>query len=177
MDRNAFHGLLKKYLDGKCTEEEKVIIDKWYDLLDDTDVQASAGDDQELEDLEDRLWNKIHGDIRIAPDRPEKASRSRVLSITRAHRKYWYAAAMVIVIAGIGLLLMHKMPSRPQNEKPHQEVAGSTGSGQRQVIVLEDGSRITLATGSKLDYPTHFGKTKREVYLSGEAFFEVTKDP
>ena len=129
MDRNAFHGLLKKYLDGKCAEEEKAIIDKWYDLLDDADVLAPAGDDQELEDLEDRLWNKIHGDIGAV--RPEEAPRRRMRSIAGSRRKYWYAAAMVIVIAGISLLFLYRRSSVPQSEGPRQELAGRAAGDQR----------------------------------------------
>lgn len=44
-------------------------------------------------------------------------------------------------------------------------------------VRLEDGTVITLGKNSKLSYPTHFQKRKREVFLSGEAFFNVTKDP
>lgn len=43
-------------------------------------------------------------------------------------------------------------------------------------LTLSDGSRIWLNAGSKLYYPTRFEKRKREVYLEGEAYFEVTKD-
>lgn len=41
---------------------------------------------------------------------------------------------------------------------------------------LVDGSKITLEPGSELRYGNEFGDEKREVFLSGEAFFEVKKD-
>jgi transmembrane sensor len=41
---------------------------------------------------------------------------------------------------------------------------------------LEDGSIITLKPGSELTYPPHFLPAKREVFLEGEAFFEISKN-
>lgn len=46
------------------------------------------------------------------------------------------------------------------------------------LINLPDGSSVLLQKAGKLSYDTKmFGGEKREVYLSGEAFFEVTKNP
>lgn len=44
-------------------------------------------------------------------------------------------------------------------------------------LVLEDGTQVTLNTASDLKYPAAFKGETREVYLNGEAFFEVKKDP
>jgi len=42
--------------------------------------------------------------------------------------------------------------------------------------VLPDGSTVILSFGSKLDYPSSFeGLPRREVYLTGQAFFDVRK--
>ena len=49
--------------------------------------------------------------------------------------------------------------------------------GQRHSIILCDGTRVLLNSGSRLVYPAEFlGKT-REVWLKGEGYFEVTKNP
>lgn len=52
-----------------------------------------------------------------------------------------------------------------------------TPAGQPQRLRLADGSVVTLAPQSQLRYPAQFGGGSREVYLEGEAFFEVSKDP
>jgi transmembrane sensor len=44
------------------------------------------------------------------------------------------------------------------------------------LVTLSDGSSILLQKGSRLSYPETFKNDKREVYLDGEAFFEVAKD-
>lgn len=43
-------------------------------------------------------------------------------------------------------------------------------------IRLSDGSRIKINAGSRLRYPVCFGKANREVWLEGEAYFEVASD-
>jgi len=49
--------------------------------------------------------------------------------------------------------------------------------GKRSDITLADGTRIWLNAGSQLSYPVNFTGNSREVYLSGEAFFDVESDP
>ncbi|MCF0053506.1 FecR domain-containing protein [Dyadobacter sp. LJ53] len=50
-------------------------------------------------------------------------------------------------------------------------------SGSQTVIdTLPDGSIVTLNKKSSISYPAEFSGGKREVALTGEAFFEVTKD-
>ncbi|RNL90326.1 DUF4974 domain-containing protein [Sinomicrobium pectinilyticum] len=49
--------------------------------------------------------------------------------------------------------------------------------GKTFELVLSDGSHIVLNAGSKLRYPVRFVKGRpRNVFLDGEAFFEVAKD-
>ena len=44
-------------------------------------------------------------------------------------------------------------------------------------VILADGSKVWLNASSAIKYPTQFNSQERKVYLTGEAFFEVTKDP
>lgn len=48
--------------------------------------------------------------------------------------------------------------------------------GKRSNILLSDGSRVWLNSGSRLVYPPIFNKKNREVFLEGEAYFEVSKN-
>ena len=49
--------------------------------------------------------------------------------------------------------------------------------GKRSEITLSDGTKIWLNSGSQLSYPLTFTGNSREVYLSGEAFFDVNANP
>lgn len=48
--------------------------------------------------------------------------------------------------------------------------------GKRSEITLADGTHIWLNSGSQLSYPSRFKTNSRDVYLTGEAFFDVTAD-
>ncbi len=48
--------------------------------------------------------------------------------------------------------------------------------GKRSEITLADGTHIWLNSGSQMSYPVVFTGDTREVYLSGEAFFDVETD-
>ena len=45
-----------------------------------------------------------------------------------------------------------------------------------KTVTLSDGSRVILEGNSSLQIGQEFGQNKREVYLNGEAFFQVTKN-
>ena len=47
--------------------------------------------------------------------------------------------------------------------------------GAEFMITLEDGTRVWLDSETELRYPTNFSTEEREVYVRGEAYFEVAK--
>ncbi|MCX6222336.1 MAG: FecR domain-containing protein [Bacteroidia bacterium] len=47
-------------------------------------------------------------------------------------------------------------------------------NGKRSQITLSEGTKVWLNSGSKLIYPAMFAENKREVYIDGEAVFDVT---
>ncbi|KVV14168.1 FecR family protein [Flavobacterium sp. TAB 87] len=56
-------------------------------------------------------------------------------------------------------------------------VEQTNNSDFSQIITLSDGSSVLLQPQSKLSYPKTFVGNERKVYLSGEAFFEISKNP
>ncbi len=48
--------------------------------------------------------------------------------------------------------------------------------GGEYAITLSDGSKVWLNSGTELRYPVRFQKNQRNVYLTGEAYFEVAHD-
>ena len=50
------------------------------------------------------------------------------------------------------------------------------GRGHEYMLILNDGTRVWMNSKSELSYPVAFGENVRRVRLSGEAYFEVTKD-
>ncbi len=82
-------------------------------------------------------------------------------------------AAMLLLLASVlGGAFYYTRPAAALAYRVHR-----TPAGQPQRLRLADGSVVTLAPQSQLRYPAQFGGGSREVYLEGEAFFEVSKDP
>lgn len=52
----------------------------------------------------------------------------------------------------------------------------STPRGGQYQLVLPDGSKVWLNSGSTIHYPTNFTGKERRIELSGEAYFEVVKN-
>ncbi len=52
----------------------------------------------------------------------------------------------------------------------------TTRNGEKSILKLSDGTTITLNGGSKIKYPKKFEGNLREVFLEGEAYFEVQHD-
>jgi len=48
--------------------------------------------------------------------------------------------------------------------------------GKKAKVKLSDGSRIWVNAGSRIIFPNYFSGRRREIYLVGEAYFEVTHD-
>ncbi|SEM32672.1 FecR family protein [bacterium A37T11] len=53
----------------------------------------------------------------------------------------------------------------------------TTPKGGQYQIILEDGTKVWLNAASTLKYPSRFSGEKREVFLEGEAYFEVNNNP
>jgi transmembrane sensor len=52
-------------------------------------------------------------------------------------------------------------------------VSRTTAKGEKSTFIMEDGTRVTLNADSRLEYAESFPDKGREVYLTGEAFFDV----
>ncbi|MBL4674999.1 MAG: FecR domain-containing protein [Mucilaginibacter sp.] len=52
----------------------------------------------------------------------------------------------------------------------------ATPAGGQYQVVLPDGTRVWLNSGSSLQFPVQFANSHRDVTLKGEAYFEVAKD-
>lgn len=99
----------------------------------------------------------------------------------RIMRMNWLRiAASVILVMGFGWWFLGKKADsafRFDTFSSIEQKAIHTNNGTEPIVFeLSDGSKITLEPRSELRYGSEFGKEKREVFLTGEAFFEVTKD-
>jgi len=84
-----------------------------------------------------------------------------------------FAAVLIIPILLGGLYLYSMQNDNILKESEAEKMTMYTAKGVRTDVVLPDGTKVFLNSGSKLTYPSRFDKGSRKVALKGEAFFQV----
>ena len=68
MNRKAFYHLLKRYVENDCTEEERKLVEQWYELLGDEEgVDPTLPPAEIKETLEKELSEKFGASPMKAP--------------------------------------------------------------------------------------------------------------
>jgi len=101
----------------------------------------------------------------ILMDQFEKQKRGRVLPLLLK------ITAAAMVAAGLFFTINYFVTNRDGGIKTY-----AAAYGERKNIQLPDGSIVTLNAGSNIKINKKYGTTTRDVYLEGEAFFEVKHD-
>lgn len=101
----------------------------------------------------------------------------------RNHLVWLKVAAAVLVLFG-GTLVWRYLSGRSAAPEKADTTEALTLQkdkpppvNKRQTIHLPDGSTAILNADSHLDYPSAFTGRTREIYLSGEAYFDIKHDP
>ena len=88
-------------------------------------------------------------------------------------------ASILLISMGFGIFAHMLTKPDPIEEvaQPEKYVMFRNPPGVKSSITLGDGTRVMLNAGSNLSYEENKFKEVREVFLEGEAFFEVVPDP
>ncbi|AWW30883.1 hypothetical protein DN752_12515 [Echinicola strongylocentroti] len=90
----------------------------------------------------------------------------------------WKRVAAILLVCLLLSILANVFQSRqtPPVEQMVVYMENSTPRGQKSTVNLSDGSTVSLNSNSKITYEKGFGKDIREIYLEGEAYFDVAHD-
>ena len=170
---NLSEDIINKYLTGQCSEEEFVEVNTWMKESEENARQLfrmeevyhlgkfnQYADGQRMARAEKQLYKKLD---------EEKGKQKKIL---RMHRWMRYAAAvavMLVIGGGAGYWFY-------QNGTDQQVMVAVANEGIVKEVVLPDGTKVWLNNSATLKYPREFSEKERNVYLEGEAYFEVTKN-
>ncbi|SFD53372.1 FecR family protein [Spirosoma endophyticum] len=172
MNQYDFDKLIEKYLAGQSSPEEESLIREWADnKLAKSNLSLSQPEEQAIKK---RIWTSIH----------RNALGQQPFIIRHGWLRISAVAASVLLALLTGVYLW-KQPIEKRSELAiagrRMELRGTINvkntSEKPQKITLKDGSYVVLKAQSTISYPEHFGEKTRQVYLQGEAFFDVKKDP
>jgi transmembrane sensor len=135
-----------------------------------------------------RSWDRMRARLesREIPSLRTDAARPHIAhyrAFAPASERSWWrglgaiAAGAVVVIGGVAVAKAvterraAQLAQAPAIVPQMNEIF--TRRAQRATVHLSDGSKITLNVDSRLRYPQEYGQASRDIYLEGEAFFEV----
>lgn len=87
----------------------------------------------------------------------------------------WKIAASLLLVTGLGLWIFNRSTTGRNVRISFADVEVNNDSRPRS-FRLSDSTLVTLFPHSQLRVDADFGKTRREVFLTGEAFFHVTRN-
>lgn len=169
-----YHQLARKYFEGIIAPSEEEILFQF--------VNASPGNEDSFRKWEmewtlsaklmpevSREWSRLQNRIRIRQSMGEmfRSKRIRLRRVVAAA-----AISGLLVLGGAYGIYLHQ-----GKDTAHNLFALETDYGEKSKLTLADGTVVWLNAGSTLRYSGDFNTRNREVLLTGEAYFEVTKQP
>lgn len=159
-----------KWLTGTITDEEKKALEQWYNLQPPGIVAWGTVETEAA--LREQIFDRITGDIRdmyrLQVARRNKKRKALLLA----------AASAVLFIVATSLFFL-----KNQQKAIHTVAASRTPENNfgkavsyTRSITLPDSSIVVLKANSTLEYPLKFTGGKREVRLTGEAYFDIRHD-
>lgn len=164
--------LMVKFLMGECSEEELHKVNTW---LDESSENARElfrieqiyhlgrseefADEKKIERAEKQLFKRL---------KQEETKRYKM----RRMNTWMRYAAMFIGIFFISGLSYHIYQSQSETD----DLVAVTATDKVKELMLPDGTKVWLNKYTTLKYPREFSEKGRNVYMEGEAYFEVKRD-
>lgn len=170
--RKIDYEIIVRYFNGECDNNEKQQIIHWANEAEEHARQlfeweemyflgkrAHETEQRKTREAEERLFTRIR----------EHEKNGRKTFRLRTWVKYAAAVALLFTSSGLGMwYFTHNL------QQEWKTLA--TADGEVKEFMLPDSSWVWLNENSILEYPEQFEKGNRQLKLSGEAYFEVTKD-
>ena len=150
--------------------------DYFYDRLssrEEEELQKSICSDKGSQELDDALRG-LFDECLESSDQQTRRRQSTV----RKYIPYFVAAA-----AALALLFVIPISYKAGLNTGEERIASiewvevSVPFGEKETVTLSDGTVLHLNSGSRLTYPAVFSGDSRIVFMDGEAYLDVAKDP
>jgi transmembrane sensor len=165
--------LFRRYFSEQATPRERNSVETWEPLLDESALLNDQHLDKECDT--DSVWKAIVHELKF--DRQPKKGLGRVLSYGRPYQRF-AAAMLLFVFLGITAVYLVHRNSVNKSILAQTEVVFQTTNDQTRLLEFPDGTHIHLNRGTIIHYIQNaYNKKLREVWLEGEAFFDVAKNP
>ncbi|GAA3944482.1 DUF4974 domain-containing protein [Chitinophaga oryziterrae] len=152
--------------------EKRTLIEKARAVL--ISINVKPLDDQ-LSDAEINLR------VKLIQDQAFRQVPGRQAPMVKIYQRQWFKAAVIFLIFMSSGFITYRTLIKPDDlitkDGLNNQVKISNTSNKSKLVLMNDGSLAVLTPGSEIQFPSAFKGEERNVYLQGEAFFEVHKDP
>lgn len=149
-------------------------------------LAKDTGRDQPTQKQSDRMWSIVeshmheNGQEIVQPETP-------VFTTSRGRGWKWMrvaaSAALILSIGSVSYWFYYKNATASGEEIAMREERGPADTLHRfndtakpMMVLLQDGSSVVLQPGGRLSYAETRNSKRREVTLTGKAFFEIVKN-
>ncbi|NJB82497.1 FecR family protein [Wenyingzhuangia aestuarii] len=162
MTEKELKELINKRQKGNLSKEEQKVLELFEEKMLAKNEQHIFFNDRHKSMVEQEIYSNIH-----------KAKNKKFISA-------WLRIAAILVLSITVAGGSWYFSSKLQIENTYavaQTIIKRAEYGKKLTVTLPDGSIVNLNSGSEIRFPETFNKTTREVTLTGEAFFNVQKNP
>ena len=189
MEEEKFWELLSLQLSGEASKEDLEALEDLLQKNPSLGLQAglmvqlwksgNSTDSKASDDFYNRHLQRLSNrpDIYSLPvdSFTEAGSAGPEEKVTPALRRWWPLAGIAASLL-IAFIIFSNSNNNKKKENAVAQNTVSTRKGSKSDIQLPDGTKAWLNADSKLTYDDNFRGEFREVYLEGEAYFDVVKD-
>ncbi len=172
--------LFKRYFADELNSREKEIIESWELDKDRIPSRNTPISPKVIEKHGLMVKKRVFNQLSIQNPK-EKSYIRRKLFTTPYLIKYASVAAIVSIAIGTSYFMLNSDSSfrdRQVSVENAKQLFVRTTDSETKEIKLPDGTMIHVNNNSKIEYiQKEFNKYKREIWLEGEAYFDVTKNP
>lgn len=163
-------------LTGTISEDSDLCLQEW--------IHASDENSRYFKNME-LLWHSmevVHEGEQYDSDRAFLLFKQRIETENTINTRKSFTLKKVLSYAAILIsfitlnCLIHQYYIHPSDQNILRLSEIAVPNGSKTKLTLQDGTKVWLNAGSKIQYDSDFGKKNRLLKLSGEAYLEVAKD-
>lgn len=169
MNRHDIELLLDRYLNKETSALENEQVENWLIENEPENAQWKSLDNAARDQWMSNLFSEIQTTISI----PSNTPLSIKSPIMPTRMPLWRSIAAVAAMLTVFITLFMNWPAVQDGINPVKVATLSVPENEKKQITLADGSVVWINSLTELRYPKTFSGHTREVYLSGEAYFDI----
>ncbi|MBR8535151.1 DUF4974 domain-containing protein [Carboxylicivirga sediminis] len=173
-----YRNLMVRFFDKTATDDELQKLSEWLKESDENkQLFNEFNESYQFADISVKGWiYDTDANWKQLKNRIQSKQKSGKIRMLTSRQYNWLSVAAIITLLLMVGSMARLLMNQSQTEFNNQKLSVIAPPGQKSQVVLQDGTRVWLNSGTELTYKYDVDDNKRIVTLDGEAFFDVAKD-